>query len=112
MPQEDGGHLCPLTAEGSGLSNAAPGPAGLVQPWDEKWGGSPAQHPTVAVQTHGVAVPGWAGFGDGQDSRKDRTPGQTHPQCSGGFSWSRFVPDSQLSSLNITLATLSYVCAF
>lgn len=84
MPQEDGGHLCPPTAEGSGLSNAAPGPAGLVQPWDEKWGGSPAQHPTVAVQTHRVAVPGWAGFGDGQDSRKDRTPGQTHTQASPG----------------------------
>lgn len=29
-------HLCPPTTGGSGLSNAAPGPAGLIQTWDQK----------------------------------------------------------------------------
>lgn len=37
-------------AQRSGLSGAAPGPAGLTLLGSEEWwGGSPAQHPTVAV---------------------------------------------------------------
>lgn len=71
------------------------------------WEPSTASH-TGCVNS-GVAVPGWAGFCDGQDSGIDRTPGQTHPACAGG-SWSGFVPDSQCSSLNVTLAALR-VCA-
>lgn len=47
---------------------------------------------------------------DGQDTGRNRTPGQTHPKCGGGF-WSWFVPDSQFSSLNVSHSPLC-VCAF
>lgn len=45
-------------------------------------------------------IPGWTGH------RKDRTPGQTHPECGGGSFWSWFVPDSQFSSLDVSHSPL------